>query len=330
MPTIALGGDTMLGRHVGDVLRVRPPPTVWDRELREVFAEADAAVVNLECCISERGEPWPDPDKPFFFRAPPVAVDALTAAGVRGVWLANNHALDFGITALVDTMDHLEAAGIRWAGAGRDLAEARRGTVLSCSGTRIGLVGFADHPADFAATASRPGIAWVDPAELRTTGPPPWLLEEIGQLARSCDVVVVGPHWGPNMRLHPLAHHRAVARTLVDAGATIVTGHSAHVVQPVGRIGGAPICYDLGDLVDDYAVDDELRNDLGVLALLRPAERLELVPLRLQYRGTRLAKGRDHAFLVARLQALSRAEGVDLHLRDGRLRLDLPPRPTST
>jgi poly-gamma-glutamate synthesis protein (capsule biosynthesis protein) len=323
MVTIALGGDTMLGRMVGRALADRPPTSVWDPTLLDVFGETDAVIVNLECCISERGEQWPAAGKPFFFRAPPAAVDALAAAGVRAVWLANNHALDYGETALLDTFDHLESAGIVWAGAGRDLGEARRGTVIPVGGARIGLVGFADHPPDFAAAADRPGIAWVDPAGLARSGPPDWLLGEVHRLAESCDVVAVGPHWGPNMELRPQRHHPSVARALVAAGATVIAGHSAHVVQRVDVIDDTPVCYDLGDLLDDYAVDPELRNDLGVLALLTPGQRLELVPLRLEYTRTRLAAGRDHARIVERLVADARRSGVALQPVGGRLVLDL-------
>jgi poly-gamma-glutamate synthesis protein (capsule biosynthesis protein) len=323
MVTIALGGDTMLGRMVGQALASRPPASVWDPALLDVFREADAAVVNLECCISDRGEPWPSPGKPFFFRAPPDAVEALAVAGIRAVWLANNHALDFGETALLDTFDHLEAAGIVWAGAGRDLAEARRGTVMTVGETSVGLVGLADHPPDFGATGDRPGIAWIDPDELARRGPPGWLIEEVRRLATTCSIVAVGPHWGPNMERRPQPHHPVIARALFGAGATVVAGHSAHVFQPIERIDGMPVCYDLGDLLDDYAVDPDLRNDLGILALLTPGELLELVPLRLEYTRTRLATGRDRSLIVERLLADARRSRVDLRLVGDRVVLDL-------
>jgi poly-gamma-glutamate capsule biosynthesis protein CapA/YwtB (metallophosphatase superfamily) len=323
MVTIALGGDTMLGRMVGRALAERPAREVWDPQLLEVFAEADLAVVNLECCISERGEPWPAPGKPFFFRAPPVAIEVLTAAGVKAVWLGNNHALDFGEIALLDTFDHLESAGIAWAGAGRTAAEARRGAIVEAGGTRVGVVGFADHPADFAATASSPGTAFVATEDLRRSGPPAWLTAEIRRLAGVCEVVVVGPHWGPNMALRPMPHHPAVARALAAAGASLVSGHSAHVVQPIDVMDGVPICYDLGDLLDDYAVDPVVRNDLGALALFTPGVSLELVPLRLEYARTRLADGADHAELTGRLLAAAERNRLGLRLDGKRLVLDL-------
>lgn len=91
---------------------------------------AVTAGADLVCCISERGKRWLDPAKPFFFRAPPAAVEALAYLGVDAVTLANDHALDFGVTALLDTLVHLEAPGIACVGAGADLAAARRPVML--------------------------------------------------------------------------------------------------------------------------------------------------------------------------------------------------------
>ena len=95
-PTIALGGDVMLGRGVAGALAEQPPADVWSPELRDVFGEADIALVNLECCISEGGEPW-DPERKS------------------------------GGQALADTLAHLARAGIAVVGAGRNIGEARAG-----------------------------------------------------------------------------------------------------------------------------------------------------------------------------------------------------------
>src|SRR3977135_1118035 len=102
---LALGGDTMLGRGVAQVLATSPPTALFADEVVAATGSADLAIVNLECCISTRGVRRPAPAKPFFFRAPPVATKALTLLGVDCVSLANNHALDFGVEALLDTFD---------------------------------------------------------------------------------------------------------------------------------------------------------------------------------------------------------------------------------
>ena len=111
--TIALIGDTMLGRGVAGVLESAPPTSLLAPEVVAAAREADLVLLNLECCISTRGERWGDPWKPFYFRAPPAAVEALGELGVDCVTLANNHALDFGPVALADTLDYLHAPASR-------------------------------------------------------------------------------------------------------------------------------------------------------------------------------------------------------------------------
>jgi poly-gamma-glutamate synthesis protein (capsule biosynthesis protein) len=314
---LALAGDTMLGRMVGERLRREPPERLFDPELVALAHEADLFVLNLECCISERGRPWPDPHKPFFFRAPPAAVDVLLHLGVDCVTLANNHVLDFGIEALTDTIDHLAHAGIAWAGAGRTLAEARTPAVVEAAGTRLAVIGATDHPPGYAATSARPGAALAD------LGPrvSPWLLDAIR--TADADAVLVTPHWGPNMVPEPLPRVLAAGTRLRDAGAGLVAGHSAHVFHGVGP----GILYDLGDFVDDYAVDPVLRNDLGLLFLVTFAQavprRLEAVPLRLDYCHTHLAAGSDAAWIRTRFAAACAALGTEVALEDGRLVVEL-------
>jgi hypothetical protein len=79
--TVALAGDTMLGRGVARALATTPPEALVAPEVRAALGEADLVVLNLECCISERGRPWNAPGKPFFFRAPPQAVELLPCSG---------------------------------------------------------------------------------------------------------------------------------------------------------------------------------------------------------------------------------------------------------
>src|SRR5918999_336180 len=152
----------MLGGGVADRLESEPPQSLVDPDVAVFARRADLFVLNLECCISERGAPWPAPEKPFFFRAPPAAVDLLTHLNVSCVTLANNHALDFGEEALRDTLTFLDSAGIAHVGAGPDLDAARAPAMLDANGFRVDVVGLADHPKDFAAGPERSGIAYTD------------------------------------------------------------------------------------------------------------------------------------------------------------------------
>ena len=315
---LGLAGDTMLGRMVAERIASSSPLKLFSSDVVAIAREADLFVLNLECCISERGERWPAPGKPFFFRAPPAAVEALVHLGVDCVTLANNHALDFGYDAMLDTFDHLRAAGIRWVGAGPDAAHARRPVVLAHENLRLTVAGITDHPEDFAGAEARPGVAY---APLRE-GVPRWLVEILEQAEG--DLVLIAPHWGPNMTVAPLSYVRAAARKMIQLGAALIAGHSAHVFHGVE----GSVLYDLGDFIDDYAVDAVLRNDLGLLFLVTldeagPVE-LEAIPLKLDYCHTRLADGDDYAWVVRRFRSACAELGSEVREEHGRLVLTWP------
>jgi poly-gamma-glutamate capsule biosynthesis protein CapA/YwtB (metallophosphatase superfamily) len=322
MASVGLLGDVMLGRGVAEALGETPAAELWGEELRELCTSLDLVVCNLECCISERGEPTRRiPGKPFFFRAPPVAVEALRAIGVRAVSLANNHALDYEAEALADTLVLLEEGGIAAAGAGRGTDAARRPAIVDADGVRIGLVGVSDHPAEYAASQDTEGIAHADLSHRC----PPWLLEGLASLRERCDRIIAFPHWGPNMVAEPAPWQLSRASELQEAGAELVAGHSAHVFHGVGWSPAGPVLTDLGDALDDYRVDPVLRNDLGVLAIWEVgAERnaLQLVGLKLEYCRTELARGADAEWTAARLKRACSALGTAVErLEEARFRV---------
>src|SRR5919201_3041507 len=145
---LGLAGDTIMGRGGARHLEDHPPDSLFAPEVVEAARSADLFVLNLECCISERGAPWPAPGKAFFFRAPRAAVEALAVLGVDCVTCANNHALDYGQEALLDTLAFLDEAGIAHVGAGPGEQAARTPAVLESGGFRLGGVGATDHPGD--------------------------------------------------------------------------------------------------------------------------------------------------------------------------------------
>ncbi|MFB6305029.1 MAG: CapA family protein [Haloferacaceae archaeon] len=263
--TLGLTGDVMLGRKVDEHQRRRPPEAVWG-DLLDRLRGLDGLVVNLECCLSTRGEKWTRTHRPFHFRADPEwAVPALAAAGIDCCALANNHVLDFGAVALEDTLENLDAAGIARAGAGRDLDEALDPALVAVDGLDVAVVSLTDNTPEYAAGEGSPGTARVeiDVDDRRTRE----LVTEALSRARATDpdLLVASLHWGPNMVVEPPPSFREFGRWLVDRGVDLVHGHSAHVFQGVEVYDGAPVLYDTGDFVDDYAVDPDLRNDRSFL-----------------------------------------------------------------
>ena len=182
--------------------------------------------------------------------------------------------------------------------------------MLEADDYRLAVIGVTDHPSDFAASTGQPGVAWAD----LHGGAPAWLRELIGAAASAvprslgASGVLVTPHWGPNMVNEPRPYVQRAAQDLRDAGATLVAGHSAHVFHGIH----GSVLFDLGDFLDDYATNQELRNDLGLMFLVELDEggpvRLEAVPLTLEFCHTRARVGRrvrvDRATLPARVRGI--------------------------
>lgn len=323
---IILLGDVMLGRGVDAEWRAGKRAQAFWGSLLPVLRDADAVLANLECAITDHAAQWSRTPKVFHFRASPATTAILSAANIRWVSLANNHSMDFGEEGLLDTLAHLDAAGIAHAGAGRDRAAAMAPSLLPVGQLKIGLLALTDNEPPFAATDARPGT-WYTP--IRTTDA---VLRAIAERIAAlrplgAALVVVSVHWGPNMIVEPPPHHRAFARALIGLGADLVHGHSAHLVQGVELWHGRPILYDTGDALDDYAVDPFLRNDHGMAFSLDvdsdgPAM-LTMRPLSLSFATVDLAEGATAATICARMQRLSAALGAMLTPCPSGLRLAL-------
>lgn len=314
------GGDVMLGRGVGQsILRYGP-----DYPLAPVAAlmrQADLTLVNLECALTASTVRWLPP-KVFYFGAPPSAIRTLRHAGVDLVSLANNHVLDFGVDGLRDTLSALHRHGIACAGAGNDIEAARAPAIVDCGPVRFGMAALCDHQADFAAQRHRPGIAYIDFDDIPSAMAV--LQQALASLRRqSVDWPILSLHWGPNMVLRPSMQFRSIAHGAIDMGWKILFGHSAHVFQGVEIHKGCPIIYAAGDLVDDYQVDPDFRNDhqllFGMELTRSDLRRIFLHPVMISARQTSSAGGEQFEFIADRMTMLCAELGTRVHRQDGKI-----------
>ncbi len=271
---LAMVGDMMLARDMGDMLRQHGPDYAYGA-VRRLLSEADITLGNLECVISERGEPEP---KAYVFRAPLTATLSLRDAGFDVLNLANNHILDYGVEAMGDTFDQLRGAGIAHIGAGMTEAEAHAPVHLEVNGLRLAFLGYANYPTEtstgfpagaFVAVGDRPGIAWGETERIR---------REVAAAKSEADLVIVALHGGREYWEVPTEFQQEAARAAIDAGAALVWGHHAHSWQGVEFYGDGVILYSLGDFVFDQMTT----NNTGVARLrldARGVRQLELVPV---------------------------------------------------
>jgi poly-gamma-glutamate capsule biosynthesis protein CapA/YwtB (metallophosphatase superfamily) len=161
--------------------------------------------------------------------------------GTDIVSLANNHALDFGQDALIDTFSTLDTAGIDYVGAGENLTRAKSPVYKKAGDKTIAYVA-ASHvifAGDWYATDSRPGmVGTYDPA---------MILESIKEARESSDFVVIYVHWGVEREHYPQKYQRKLAQKYIDAGADAVIGCHPHVMQGIEFYQGKPIAYSLGN-----------------------------------------------------------------------------------
>jgi poly-gamma-glutamate synthesis protein (capsule biosynthesis protein) len=322
---LAIVGDVMLGRLVTREIGRRPPEAFWGNTL-PVLQAADAVIINLECAISDRGSEWTRTPKVFHFRAKSAAIEVLQAVGVRYASLANNHVLDYGEDALRDTLAALDAAGIAHAGAGANLDEARQAARFDAGGVSISAFSITDNEPPFAATATRPGTCYVDPRDASEPWPTARAIET--ERDRGADIVLISAHLGPNMVLRPLAYLRSLKQRLLANGADIIHGHSAHVFQGIEAVGNKLILHDTGDFLNDYAVDEIMRNDWSFIFVIEVdghgVRRVVLRPVVLGFAEVHLAEGALFEAICERMGELSREFGLDLDSTGDGLEVTIP------
>ena len=239
---LVFAGDILLSDHVLNAYRKAGGiGGVVDSGFRQVIDESDIFMVNEEFPFSSRGTAAAD--KQFTFRLPPEKVSMFQELGIYIVTLANNHALDFGTDALLDTCSTLDDAGIARVGAGASLEEAKRPVFMEAKGRRIGFLGASRviPEGSWNATSKGPGML--------TTYDPSLLLEEIKKAREECDYLVVYVHWGIERDERPQEYQRTLGQQYIDAGADLVIGSHPHVLQGLEYYKGKPIVYSLGNFV---------------------------------------------------------------------------------
>jgi poly-gamma-glutamate capsule biosynthesis protein CapA/YwtB (metallophosphatase superfamily) len=237
----------MLARSVGARL-VSQGPMAPFADVAHIFLGADLLAGNLECVITDVGTPEP---KAYVFRAPPQAAESLRLAGFDVVSLANNHSLDYGIDGLADMLPRLREAGIASVGAGADDVAAHAPAIFVRNELRIAFLAYVDVPIEgrtgfdtmtWRAGPFKPGVAWAHIDAIR---------QDVKAARALADIVVVFMHFGLEGRREASTSQQMQARAAIDAGAALVIGAHAHVLQPVESYNGGLIAYSLGNFVFD-------------------------------------------------------------------------------
>jgi poly-gamma-glutamate capsule biosynthesis protein CapA/YwtB (metallophosphatase superfamily) len=236
--TLAFAGDV---HFTGRTARLLKNPATAFGPIASVLKSAEFAAVNLETAVTSRGKPQP---KTYHFRTTPVAFTALRDAGIDLATMANNHVLDYGQTGLADTLAAAKAARFPHVGIGADAAAAWAPYVTTINGVKIAVVGVsqvAELASSWVATRSRPGEA--NAIDLPRT------LAAVRAARKLAPVVIVFMHWGTEGQACPDPNQLALAPRLAAAGASIIIGAHAHMLQGSGWLGHTFVAYGMGNFL---------------------------------------------------------------------------------
>lgn len=283
------------------------PQGIYTDLLTEMQA-ADITIVNLEAPLSEGGTPVTKSGA--VFKGRPCHVSGLTAAGVNGVTLANNHVFDFGLDAFQETVATLETAGIAHAGAGLDRGAAETAMTFEAGGVSVAVVNFSEGEDDTAAGPGIPGVADWDI---------PGVEARIAELKKTTDIVIAVAHCGleyiPFAPPYVMTAFEAAAR----AGADAVIGHHPHVPQGITFRGRTPICCSLGNFIF-YQPTTLYWRKLGYLVRLEMDKDgltgIRLIPYAIHDRGVRRLNGEEQAGFFTRFKEISPPLDTDRGIAD--------------
>ena len=322
--TLFLAGDVMTGRGIDQVLPHPGDPRIHESYMKnalgyvEIAEQAngpiqrpadfdyiwgdalgvldrlapDLRIINLETSVTTSDDFWPR--KGIHYRMHPENTPVIGAAGIDCCVLANNHVLDWGNAGLEETLDTLRRAGLKTAGAGRDLQHAMAPAVFELGDKgRVIVLGAASPssgvPSAWAAAHDRAGVNYIADYSAASVQR---IAGQMRALKQPGDIAVLSFHWGGNWGYHVPPELRQFARGLIDQAAVdVIHGHSSHHPRGIEVYRGRPIIYGCGDLVNDYegiGGREEYRGDLSLMYFVsldtRSGEltRLQMVPLRMR------------------------------------------------
>jgi len=261
MKKITLVGDVMIGRLFNNRLS-NTTHQVFSSEIKTHFKGSTLLIMNLETTLTNWKIKYPN--KRFNYKLSTKYAKGVLFKLSKNIFcsLANNHILDYNVEGLKETLETLDSLNIYHTGAGLDLREAQKLVTININDTVVGFLSAADHYHYWAAKKNRAGIWYINPNNHEMVMEAMKITKEA---KKRCDILIFSCHMQPNYVDNISNSIKKFYRNLIDNGVDIVHGHSPHHVLPIEKKKKGYILYSLGDFVDDYAISQKYRNDLGYL-----------------------------------------------------------------
>lgn len=272
--TICFIGDLMLGRYYDDEqsntfqqklehmrekqFSKQSLETVYGNTLQKLSSGCDLVVGNLETCITANTK---RDQKAFNYRLHPIYSQALKLNERTFFNIANNHIMDYE-NGIQDTVKALQENNIKFSGVLPETKDYKILQTFTIKNKKIGIFGCADHYERWKSSTNKEGIYYVDyddPISIEK------MLDKIKEMRKQVDILIMSIHWGFNYASGINNKFVKFAKQVIISGVDIIHGHSSHHVKCIQHDTDKVIIYGNGDFVNDYAIDQTYRNDLGMI-----------------------------------------------------------------
>jgi poly-gamma-glutamate synthesis protein (capsule biosynthesis protein) len=205
-------------------------------EITNIFTSHNITLCNVESVLSDIGRSE-NSLRTLHMRGRPQTAAYLAEWGINVAHLANNHILEQGLEAAIDTVRQLEKVGIKTVGTDKDgnFQSGIRPLYLQLGDQSVVIIGACFHNDKYAFKSNLDEVLGI----IRT------------ESKKENNIVIVSVHWGDELIDRPSIWQRQTAKQFVDAGALLVIGHHPHVIQGIDSSNDALIAYSLGNFIFD-------------------------------------------------------------------------------
>ena len=302
LTTLRFGGDVMMTSYFENYINMYGVDYMWE-DVKDLITSADYSIFNLETSVSNRGNDTKPAE--YGFRSKPTSLEGLKNAGIDMVNLANNHVLDYGKEAFLDTMDNLKKYNIEYIGSGKNYNEASKIKYQNINGIKFSFVGLTSILGykEWSATENREGVFYLNESDYQN------IYNIIKEADQNSDYVVVFTHWDREYYNYPQESTINIAHNLIDNGADIIIGTHPHVLQGIEYYNNGIIYYSLGNF--NFLIKNDNASQTGLFELNLDSKKIissRIYPVRINNCKANLLENNDNLYntIIANLNERSK------------------------
>ncbi len=228
--------------------------------IKPIIQKYDLAFYNQESILG--GTSIGLSDYPTF-NSPQEFGDAMVDAGFNLVSLANNHTLDRGEKAVLNSCEYWKTKDVLTAGSYTSFEEANEIKIKEKNGIKYTLLSYTYGTNGIPVPSGKEYLVNLYSDEKAK--------EDIEKVKDKVDIILVSMHWGTEYQTEPTEEQKRQANYLSSLGVDIIIGTHPHIIEPITYINDTLVIYSLGNFIsaqstnNDYNTMVELMTSVDII-----------------------------------------------------------------